>query len=259
MTTRAVHLEIVHSLSADAAVMSLRRFIARRGTPSEIISDNGTAFVGANRILTELYGPPITEFSTNAGIRWNFIPPAAPSMGGAWERLVRSVKTALRVTLLERKPKEEVLATMLAEAEAVINSRPLTYVPCEPEDLEALTPFHFLLGSSSGGVVENQLSDSDLVGRADWRKALRLADLFWNRWVREYLPCLNPRPTGGSGQLAVGDLVLVADGNLPRGTWPRGRVTKVFPGPDNQIRVAEVATATGTLRRPARKLVQLPV
>ncbi|XP_063824599.1 uncharacterized protein LOC135074234 [Ostrinia nubilalis] len=136
LTTRAVHLEVVHDLSTDAAIMALRRFVARRGTPKEIWSDNGTSFVGATKFLRELYGPKLNDFTVNNGIEWRFIPPSAPSMGGAWERLVRSVKTALKVILKDRAPKEPIFTTLLVEAEAIVNSRPLTHVSVGQEGIE---------------------------------------------------------------------------------------------------------------------------
>ncbi|XP_028159447.1 uncharacterized protein LOC114352159 [Ostrinia furnacalis] len=262
LTTRAVHLEVVHDLSTDAAIMALRRFVARRGTPKEIWSDNGTSFVGATKFLRELYGPKLNDFTVNNGIEWRFIPPSAPSMGGAWERLVRSVKTALKVILKDRAPKEPIFTTLLVEAEAIVNSRPLTHVSVGQEGNEALTPFHFLIGTSSTGNHHVGAVPQDLYGRTAWRKTVRLADLFWQRWLKEYLPTLVPRRSGSEVEgtpLSVGDLVLIVDGNLPRGTWPRGRVKKLFPGGDNVVRVAEVSTAGGVLRRPLRKLVRLPV
>lgn len=260
LTTRALHLEVVHSLSADSAVMALRRFVARRGTPSEMWSDNGTAFVGATKELRELYGTSLSAHVANSGIKWRFIPPGAPFMGGAWERLVRSVKTALKVTLKEHKPKDELLLTVLAEAEALINSRPLTYVASEDSE-EALSPNHFLLGSSSGAPAAISLTDRNLLGRSDWKKALRLSDHFWKRWLQEYLPTLLPkRPTStGQPNLKVGDVVIIVDSNLPRGSWPKGRITCVYPGKDGSVRVAEVQTAAGLFKRPAKKIVRLPV
>ncbi|XP_073967421.1 uncharacterized protein [Choristoneura fumiferana] len=99
LVIRAIHLEVVHSLTTDAAIMCLRRFAARRGTPTEIWSDNGTAFVGTRRELQALYGDSVEDYAANESVNWRFIPPAAPFMGGAWERLIRSVKNALEVTL----------------------------------------------------------------------------------------------------------------------------------------------------------------
>ncbi|XP_047038616.1 uncharacterized protein LOC124643643 [Helicoverpa zea] len=145
LTTRAVHLEIAHSLSADSAVLALRRFAARRGCPTEIYSDNGTNMHGADRELREA----CQEEASRRGIAWRFITPSAPFMGGAWERLVRCVKTALGATLHERHPREEVLATLLCEVEYVVNSRPLTHVSVSGDDDESITPNHFLLGGSA--------------------------------------------------------------------------------------------------------------
>lgn len=252
LTVRAVHLEVQADLSSDATIMVLRRFIARRGTPATIYSDNGTSFVGANRILKEA----LANFSSARGINWKFIVPAAPFMGGAWERLVRTIKCALSATLRERKPKEQVFLTLLAEAEGLVNSRPLNHVSVEAGTPETITPFHFLLGESSPYHRTAELSDDDLIGRMCWKKGLRLADHFWSRWVKEYLPTLAPRPrTGPPRPLKEGDLVLVVDGNLPRGVWLKGRISKTFPGKDGVVRAVEVATSTGVLKRPVRKLV----
>lgn len=232
--------------------MCLRRFISRRGSPTRIFSDNGTAFVGAARKMDELY-----DFAANRKIEWRFIPPSAPFMGGCWERLVRSVKSALAFTLKQRAPKEEVLHTLLLEAEATVNSRPLLHVPVDPDSFEALTPFHFLLGTPSVEPVLRARDDADLLGRLDWKKGIILAEHFWARWVKEYLPTLIQRRDGHRPIFKIGDPVFIADGTLPRNSWPRGRIAKLCPGPDGVVRVVEVDTKGGTLKRPVRKVVSL--
>ena len=151
--TRAVHLELATSLTTDSCVMAIRRFIGRQGYPHKIYSDNGTNLRGADTVLRKA----LEEFDQDViraelmpkEIAWMFNPPAAPHMGGAWERLVRSVKTALKAVLKEQVPADETLHTLFVEAEALVNSRPLTFVSVDPDDLEALTPPHFLPGSSS--------------------------------------------------------------------------------------------------------------
>lgn len=235
-TSRSVDLEFVHNLSADSAIIGLRRFIARCGTPNTIFSDNGTAFVGANRILKEFYAADVAEFAATKGITWSFIPAAAPNFGGCWERLVRSVKVALKSTFNEKAPKEETPMTLLADAEAIVNSRPLTHVSTVPEAPTTLTPFY---------LPPAGINDSDLSQRAEWRKTLRLADLFWNCWVREVLPIMQPRdhPKGFHKQdLRIGDVVLIFDESLLRETWPRGRTDKLCPGKDGATRVVDIAT-----------------
>ncbi|GFW63505.1 integrase catalytic domain-containing protein [Trichonephila clavipes] len=93
LATKAVHLELVSTLSTDAMLAALRRFIARRGHPSEIHSDNGTNFIGANNYLKQLYmlvkEHSIQKYSTDRNIRWKFIPPYAPNFGGLWESSIK--------------------------------------------------------------------------------------------------------------------------------------------------------------------------
>ncbi|XP_041978615.1 uncharacterized protein LOC121732727 [Aricia agestis] len=259
LTTRAVHLELAASLSTDSAILALRRLIARRGCPTVIFSDNGTNFHGADAELRRAAIEAMSQEADVRAIKWRFIPPGAPFMGGAWERLVKSVKIALSAVLHERHPSEEVLSTLLAEAEYTVNSRPLTHVSVQPEDDEALTPNHFLLGGSARVPTPGKFDDADLITRSNWRASQRLADMFWARWVREYLPELQHRrePRGSGRTIKEGDVVLIVDSNLPRNTWPRGIVIATYPGQDGAVRVVDVRTKGGVLRRPTKRLVIL--
>ncbi|XP_038106484.1 uncharacterized protein LOC119766156 [Culex quinquefasciatus] len=122
---------------------------------------------------------------TDAHTQWRFNPPAAPHMGGSWERMVRSVKAALGAIPLERKLDEESMVTMLTEAEHMVNSRPLTFIPLEGADQESLTPNHFLLMSSSG--VQQPVKDPMCEGAAlrnSWNQIQHALDEFWRRWSR---------------------------------------------------------------------------
>src|SRR5207249_8671155 len=110
-------------------------------------------------------------------IRWHFIPPSAPHMGGSWERLVRSVKTALKWTLKEQFPREETLQTLFAEAESIVNSRPLTCVSIEDDTDESLTPNHFLIGQSSASISPGKFDKQDFCLRKQWRISQALADI----------------------------------------------------------------------------------
>lgn len=261
LTTRAIHLEVAGSLSADSAVMAVRRMIARRGCPTEIWSDNGTNLKAADKELRQTIDAATAEEAAKKTISWRYIPPGAPFMGGAWERMVRSVKNALAATLHERHPTEEVLATLLAEVEYTVNSRPLTHVSVNAEDPEALTPNHFLLGGPGRVPQPGTFTERDAASRSSWRAAQRLADIFWLRWVKEYLPELQHRrePHGRGQEVKVNDLVQIVDPNLPRNVWLRGRVVATYPGPDDVVRTVDVQTKGGVLRRPVRKLVILPL
>ena len=153
LTTRAVHIEIAHSLETDAFIMALRRMMARRGRPAHIWSDNGTNFVGADRELAEAMKHwnqvNITDQLSRDRIQWHFNPPASPHFGGAWERLVQSAKRALKAIAGNQCVNDETLLTFMAEVESLLNSRPITPVSSDPLDYEALIPNHFLLGRAS--------------------------------------------------------------------------------------------------------------
>lgn len=260
LTIRAIHIEIAYSLSTDSCMLCIRNFISRRGTPKKIISDNGTNFHGAanemQRSLRELQAenkPPEIE--------WQFNPPAAPHMGGSWERLIGSVKKVLAQIMPTRNPNDELLRSMLLEAENVVNSRPLTFVTLEHGDDEALTPNHFLIGSSNGNVPPGCFSEHEFISRKNWRKSQFVANCFWKRWVKEYLPTLTKRTKWfkKAKPLEVGDIVLVVDENLPRNTWPKGRIISVKRGRDNNVRSATIQTSTSVMERPTVKLALLEV
>ncbi|XP_062716205.1 uncharacterized protein LOC134291874 [Aedes albopictus] len=264
LTIRAIHLEVVASLSTDAFKKAVRRFIARRGSPLEIYSDNGTNFVGASRELLDEINRIYTDLGstfTNGNTQWRFNPPAAPHMGGCWERMVRSVKSALRAIPIERKLDDESFATVLAEAESMVNSRPLTFIPLETADQESLTPNHFLLLSSNGvREPEKYPTDVGTALRSSWNMVKHTLDNFWRRWVLEYLPTIIRRTKWFKDvrPIQVGDLVLVVDETV-RNRWIRGRVIRTIPGKDGVTRQAEVKTIGGILKRPATKLAVLDV
>ncbi|XP_062555623.1 uncharacterized protein LOC134220551 [Armigeres subalbatus] len=264
LTIRAVHLEIVHSLSTESCKMAIRRFVARRGAPMEIYSDRGTNFVGSsNELLREknIIDQQLAETFTNANTKWVFNPPAAPHMGGVWERLVRSVKTALSAMYTTRTPSDETLVTLMAEAESVVNSRPLTFIPLEQEQQEALTPNHFLLLSSNGVVqTPRTLVDSREACRNQWNLCRVMVDQFWRRWIHEYLPEITRRTKWFEEvpPVQTGDLVIIVEENVRNG-WIRGRVAEVVEGADGRIRQAVVQTASGMVRRPVARLARLDV
>lgn len=197
LKTNSVDLEVAHSMSTDSMIMVLERFVCRRGEPVEMWSDNGTNFKGADvelkKSLRELDQEVIENKMIRKGVQWNFIPPSTPHMGGAWERLVRSVKSALGSTLKHDKLSDEVLPTVMAEAEVTVNSRPLTHVPVDKDDEEALTPNCFLMGTTSVKQPPGVFRKDDMSLRKQWRIAQVKSDHFWNRWISDYLPSLSLR------------------------------------------------------------------
>ena len=264
LSTRAVHLEVANSLDTDSFIMALRRFIARRGQPDSMYSDNGTNFVGGERelrqSLQEFDQARIVDELSREHTKWTFLPPSASHMGGVWERLVGCVKRALRVVLGTQCVTDEVLHTALLEVEAMVNGRPLTYVSSDSTDFEPLTPNHLLLGCANVNTSPAVVSPRELNSRRRWRQSQVLAEHFWKRWRQEYVPTLLSRHKWllKTRNLRVGDVVLMMESDTPRGFWPLARVVKVFPGDDDAVRSVELRSAGGgTYHRPVAKVCLL--
>ena len=197
LTMRAVHIEVVTKLDTDSCLNAIMRFIARRGKPSTIISDNGTNFVGAEREFAEDVAAwnkeGIEEHLIQRGIRWKFNPPAAPHFGGVWERLVRSCKKAMYAVLGNRSVTEDVLSTTMCIVEQTLNARPLTPVSSDVNDLEALTPNHFLHGNKNVCLPYLPCAGEFVDHRKLFRQTQAYEDLIWDRFRKKYLPTLNNR------------------------------------------------------------------
>ncbi|GFV02831.1 probable RNA-directed DNA polymerase from transposon X-element [Trichonephila clavipes] len=151
---RAIHLELVNSLTSDAFLLALRCFIARRGRPRTIYCDNGTNFRGAFNDLSKLNWSKIVEETRTPKILWKFIPPTAARWGGWWERLVRTVKELLKRTLGRSVLKYDELYTVLCDCESIINCRPLTYMSENPEEFIPLTPSMFLISNKNSNIED---------------------------------------------------------------------------------------------------------
>ncbi|XP_055622791.1 uncharacterized protein LOC129766295 [Toxorhynchites rutilus septentrionalis] len=265
LTVRAIHIEVVHSLTTSSCIMAIRNFVARRGQPRKFYSDRGTNFVGADRELKKNeklidHDEIMKEFNSSE-TDWVFNPPLAPHMGGSWERLIRTVKNNLMAVCTTKKPTDEVLRNTLIEIENVVNSRPLTHVPTDDDSAPALTPNHFLLGSSNGSKPLVTNNDCGLILKQNWCTSQILANLFWRRWLTDYLPEVTRRSKWFQSvkPIATGNIVIIVDPKMPRSCWPRGRVINTNPGRDGQVRSATVQTATGIYERPVAKLAVLDV
>ena len=269
MSTRAVHIEIIESMDSSSCINALRRFIAIRGPPRELRSDCGTNFIGAcNELKIDKNNQRETDvrrFLDDRGCTWRFNPPHSSHMGGAWERLIGAARRILDAILLQSKIclTHEVLATFLAEVAAIINARPLVPVSTDPESPFILTPAT-LLTQKVGVQPQNTgvFTDKDLF-RGQWRQVQRLADTFWTRWRREYLPTLQSRPKWRESHqnLRAGDLVLMKDKQVTRNSWPLAMVTSSTPGTDGRVRTVELKVVTGgaskTFMRPVSEVVLL--
>ncbi|XP_053596241.1 uncharacterized protein LOC128668099 [Microplitis demolitor] len=269
MSTKAVHLELVSDLTTEAFIGSLRRLFSRRGKSLEIYSDNATNFVGANRELNELqtlfnseeHKNSVLSFLTSERITWHFIPPRAPHFGGLWEAAVKSFKHHLIRTVGDTLLTFEQLETCVIEIEAILNSRPISPMSSDPNDLLSLTAGHFLVGGPLTSFPQDDLTDTPSNRLSAWQHAQQLKQHFWKRWHKEYLHQLITLSghLDKSNGLQVGSLVLIVEENLPPLQWALGRITAVHPGADGIIRVVTVKTSTGEYTRCTKRVCPLPL
>ena len=261
MSTRAIHLEMLESLDTDSFLNALRRFIARRGQPETITSDNGGNFVKRQQgISSRSKRTQPNKDERNNDEKRNFMEihtTYSSHFGGSWERQIRSVRKVLLGLLGEQKLTEETLSTLLCEVENILNNRPITPTSDDANDFQALRPSHLLMMQASPSSPCK--SDSKDIYRSRWRQVQYLADLFWKRWLKEYLPELQRRQKWLTEKpnVSVGDLVLLVDENVPRNLWPMGRVVEVCQSDDKLVRNVKVKTKCTCLTRPITKLVML--
>lgn len=262
--TKAVHLEWVDDLTTESFLATLRIFIARRGCPLQIHSDNGRNFVGASAQLKNFFESKefkqnINAYASQAGLEWSFIPPHSPHMGGLWEAGVKSMKFHLRRCLTEQILNHQEAKTVLAQVEAVLNSRPITAASRDPSDMEVLTPGHFIIGKPLTAFPEQNFSEVKSP-RLRWHMVQQLVHGFWHRWRTEYLHSLQVRHKWSQTELNLntGDLVLIREDHAPPLTWRRGRILILHEGTDGLVRVATIKTSQGEIKRPIHKLCLLP-
>lgn len=238
--TKAVHIELVTDLTADCFIAALKRFVGRRGLCNNLYSDNGTTFVGANNKLRELHRllknskREICAYLSQKYIDWHFIPPRSPHFGGIWESNIKSMKRHLHRTIQNNILTYEELTTVLIGIESCLNSRPLTPCSSDPNDLNVLTPAHFVIGKTLLEPTEPDLSPTTTALRSRWQHLTRLRQQFWKRWNFEYLQQLQTRNKWffKRENLKSGTLVLLMEENIPPLQWVTGRIEELQPGPD---------------------------
>ncbi|XP_038160417.1 uncharacterized protein LOC119796094 [Cyprinodon tularosa] len=263
LTTRAVHIDLLSSLDQDSFLMALRRFISRRGKPAELLSDQGTNFRGGERELHDSFKamhPALQSELAKHQVKFQFNPPSAPHFGGAWEREIRSIKSALYATIQSQTVTEEVLHTVLIEIEGILNSKPLGYVSSDIADPDPVTPNMLLMGRQDPSLPQVVYTESELLSRRRWRHTQVLADQFWRKFIRHHLPFLQTRSKWqrDTTPLQPGAVAMIVDPQLPRVSWPVGRITKVTPSADGRIRTADIQVNDRSYTRPVARLVPLP-
>ena len=268
MATKAVHLELCESLSTPDFLATLRRFIARRGCPNHIFSDNGSNFVGAAEEIrairrmadSESYKTDLMNFCNTTGLTWHHIPPRAPHFGGLWEAAVKAMKIGLRKLITPHPLTWSELTTLLTEVEATLNSRPVA--PLHADDLKednVLTPGHFLIGRPLRAPPTKLPSTGKMSLLKRWNLVERLQADLWRYWNSAYLSSCAARAKWlrPGFTLHVGDVVLVKDESLRSRSWPLALITALHTGDDGVSRVATIRCLGKTYQRPVHRLVHL--
>lgn len=242
LAVRAVHLEVVSNLTAEECLLAMRRFIATRGTPEMILSDNATCFKLTAEVMEG-------QFCIKNKIKWKFIVELAPWFGGVYERLIGLVKHCLRRTIDKHILNESQLQTVLKEIEAVLNCRPLTSVGQDIEHI--LTPADFLrvggplmLEEAQGKeeIPQGTIAKEDLI--QGWKRGQHVLNEFTHMFINQYLPTLreryNRKPKNTRIKLPeVGDVVQIKDEG-PRVKWKVGKICELLQSSDKEVRAARV-------------------
>jgi hypothetical protein len=276
--TRAVHLEVITDMTADRFLLALRRFISRRGTPRFILSDNAPQYKLAAELIQKQWwrvtaDDQVKEFLVVKGIKWNFITTYAPWRGALYERLIALVKHGLRRVVGKKMIELEELDTLFAEAERVVNLRPLTTMT-DGEISRPLRPIDFLQPKTDPAFISEPDSKTDdpdyhLSRSRDseidkltklYQKTMVKVDCFWVQWRNDYLLALRERwqtgkAKGRQSQPEIGQTVIIHDENLPRNLWKMGVVVRL-----ESSRTALVKTSAGKeLRRAVNHLFPLEI
>ncbi|GBM90538.1 hypothetical protein AVEN_253438-1, partial [Araneus ventricosus] len=272
--TRALHLELTTDMTTKHFILSLRRFLARRGNCKVIISDNAKSFKATDNILREfakiLVDVDLKKFVGIHEITWQFIPPHAPWWGGFYERLMRSIKEPLRKILGRASLSFEEMTTILAEVELVLNHRPLTYTSNDLDEPLPLTPAHFLFPGQENlsypvhflEIFTNQPSTKENLTRRVVYQTKLLGHI-WGKWKNNYLMQLrnahnfvNSSPVR---DLKKGEVVLLEGTTKSKFLWPLGVIEDVIVGRDGHIRSCIVRTSKGQLKRPIQLIYPLEI
>ena len=180
----------------------------------------------------------------------------APHFGGLWEAAVKSAKQHLRRVIGQQKLTFKEFYTISCQVERCMNSRPLLPISSHPTDrIQVLTPGHFLIGRPLCALPETSLTEIKSPLRR-WTLCQSIVQHFWARWSSEYLQHLQkiPKWRTPNRNLCVGDVVIICEDNPFINHWPLAKIVAVFPGKDGKVRVVQVKTSTGILKRPTAKL-----
>lgn len=275
--SRFIQLFILESLESIKVLEAIACFWSSNGPIQTLISDNGTNFVGAARIIREerertakflaIHHKQLASvLAEKYRIDWKFLPAHSPWMGGFYERLIKEVKRSISSTLENKKLTKTELNIALQDACHRINNRPLTHNSVSSEDEPVLTPHMLAKGRPGWPYLPGAMPSTPPNPREDkstFRRARSIADDIMRKFTLYYLPVLTKRTKWfkDTSPLKVGDLVLLIEPNNTRDEWKRGRIVKLYKSSDGRSRIADVMIADQVLKkaRSVQRLAKLEI
>jgi hypothetical protein len=238
MATKAIHLELVSSLTYEAFIGTLKCFIARRGLIEHLYSDNGSNFVETNRELKTFFKPEeflrhVHDYAAKTQFQWHFIAPNLPHFGGLYEAGVKSLKYHWKRIVSKALLTFEEFSTLITQIEACLNSCLLRALSNDPNDPSYLSPGHFLIGAQLSSLPEPDFTNATMNSLFTWQQVQCFNEQLCKRWSSDYLNSLqqrskwhNKRPDRQPGMP-----VRLREDNLPRTSWKLAIISETLPGP----------------------------
>ena len=240
--TSAVCLELTESYSMDSFLQALVRFTCAHGMPARFQSDAGDQLVAAAKQVGTWDYTRILEWCGEKKTTWQVVPVGAQHHNGLAERLIGMAKLCLEQVLHGKVCTFGEMATMLKEAEYMLNSRPLAVKPgADPEEMGPITPLHLMSGRSSMHLPGIKFEENvSLTRRLQFLQEVR--DQFWEKWISLWFGKMVPagRWRKEFPDLKEGDVVLMKDESLVAKDYRLGRVKTVYPGDDGHVRRADI-------------------
>ena len=244
LTSRAVHIELASGYDTASFMLAFTRFACIRGYPEQVFADPGTQIQGAasefQSMNSSLDLEKLGSLNAKNGTSWFSGPADSPWYQGAAESLIKSTKLSLKFSTGKSRLSPFELLTALYEIANVLNERPLGYFTPVSDDLQVITPNSLLLGRTLCANPGEFQQSSSLLDRVVMVKDT--VDLFWKHWSDNYAPTLiqQSKWLHESRDLAVNDVVLIADRNVMKSEYKLGVISDVKPSRDGRIRRAEV-------------------
>ena len=242
----AVHLDVVSDYSAEAVLMTMRRFGALRGWPGVVHSDPGSQLVAASNCLTSWWSEfevALQRFAAQKRFQWLISPPDSPWRQGKAERRIGIVKRLIKLAVGDSRVTPIELQTILYEVANICNERPIGLSkPREDGSYDIITPNQLLLGRSHNVLPDDAGIVNSLPVQARYRLLHHVTTVFWEKWSREVSPQLVVRQKWHTADrnLKIGDLVMICESSRVKAMYKMGVVDDVATTRSGAVRAATV-------------------